>query len=120
MAKQTRVSIHLANWRKPFLAEGEYKLIIDYPLERPYEQPVIVPPGGMTRGELVDIITDAYEAIYKAEDETSNVDTTQRGGLLNRPRTNGKYGIWGHDLGDLDLGLIKVSDDNVITLGVDS
>ena len=32
----------------------------------------------------------------------------QRKGIINRNETDGKYGIWGHDLEDLDLSTIEV------------
>lgn len=39
--------------------------------------------------------------------------------LINRAQTNGKYGIWGHDLEDLTIVNIMVKG-NKIYLGVDS
>ena len=40
--------------------------------------------------------------------------------MYNRITTEGKFGIWGHDLGDLILHTVWIDNDNVITLGVDS
>lgn len=40
--------------------------------------------------------------------------------MLNRNFIDGKFGIWGHDIGDLVLVDASVSKKNVISLGVDS
>lgn len=60
--------------------------------------------------DILDKIAEGYCKIYDEEDETRTVDTVIRGTLLNRPTTNGKYGIWGHILNDLYVeGLYKKS-----------
>jgi hypothetical protein len=53
--------------------------------------------------DLIDAICQGYVKIYDEEDETrtlpaqSPLDSV----LVNRPKTDGKHGIWGHDLNDL-------------------
>lgn len=66
--------------------------------------------GGFTRQRLIDIICETYRQIYREEDEGSIIKAQSiaeaSGGtclLMNRCTTNGKYGIWGHDIGDLIL-----------------
>lgn len=86
-------------------------LIIDYPLNKPVE--VIIKPASseFNREELVKIVSKEYNRIYKEEEESAKTKTVpleERKGLINRNQTNGKYGIWGHDIDDLDLSKIIV------------
>jgi hypothetical protein len=60
--------------------------------------------------DLIDSICKGYLKIYDEEDETrtlpaqSPLDSI----LVNRPKTDGKHGIWGHDLNDLFIeGMYK-------------
>jgi len=92
-------------------------LVFDYPLEKEFVFDLPFPSeAGFTRGQLVTAIADKYKQIYKEEEETSTLpvesisDRCERvgytgpgSGYINRAQTNGKYGIWGHDLGDLAL-----------------
>jgi hypothetical protein len=80
------------------LPSGDYVLQIDYPLGNPFMTRFVVEDGGMTREQLVILVIKSYKKIYKNED---------------------KYGIWGHNIGDLILCSAEV-DGNIITLGVDS
>jgi hypothetical protein len=80
-------------------------LVIDYPLTTPATVPISAPfPIGFTRGALVQAICDEYAHIYEAEEGTAATKTIpveERGTSRNRNRTDGAYGIWGHDLQDL-------------------
>jgi hypothetical protein len=58
--------------------------------------------------------------MYAEEDETSGGNPGHIPGMLNRNTSEGKYGIWGHDIGDLLLCSAYVDDSGKITLGVDS
>jgi hypothetical protein len=100
--------------------EKDYVLKIDYPLSVPYIQTGRTPSCGVTRRELIGIIVDAYRAVYAMEDKTSGVPADHMHGMYNRNTTDGTYGIWGHDIGDLDLHSAYISKGGVITLGVDS
>ena len=87
-------------------------LIIDYPLNKPIEV-IIKPhsPNGFSREDLIKSISREYNRIYLEEEEsakTKTIPVEKREGIINRNQTNGKYGIWGHDLGDLDLSSIIV------------
>ena len=80
-------------------------LVIDYPLTTPASVPIEAPlPLGFTRGALARAICDEYAHIYEAEEGTAATKTIpleERGSLRGRNRTDGAYGIWGHDLQDL-------------------
>lgn len=84
-------------------------VVIDYPLTNPYEFRLIS-PDGFTRGQLLTEISNQYKFVYTEEEKTATVKTlpVEQREILNRNTTNGKYGIWGHDLTDLDLSEIHV------------
>jgi hypothetical protein len=80
-------------------------LMIDYPLSTPAMIPITAPlPLGFTRAALVKTICEEYAHIYDAEEGTAATKTIpldERGDMRSRNRTDGAYGIWGHDLQDL-------------------
>ena len=82
-------------------------LVIDYPLSNPAQMAIEAPlPIGFTRAALVRAICDEYAHVYDAEEGTAAIKTIpveERGAMRNRNRTDGAYGIWGHDLEDLVL-----------------
>jgi len=101
-----------------------YKLIIDYPLNKPAKFTIKTGKSGLTREEVVDLCCKAYREVYDIEDNTSSFKAKLgiEGGksiLLNREQSDGKYGIWGHVLSDLDISCMTIDGDK-ITLGVDS
>lgn len=60
-----------------------------------------------------------YRRIYD-EETRSMTNLKPSGTLLNRGFSNGKYGIWGHDLGDLDMHAVYKGIDGVYGLLIDS
>jgi len=85
-------------------------LVIDYPLKSSFEFK-FTKKNGFTRKELAELICKTYHEIYKQEDETSKtkvIPLKERKQTINRNRTNGKYGIWGHDIDDLALDSVEV------------
>jgi hypothetical protein len=89
----------------------EATLLIDYPLNNLVWFDLISENEGFTRKQLAVEISKKYHALYIEEEETASVKTIPpdlRKVMLNRNETNGKYGIWGHDLGDLALREIEV------------
>lgn len=80
-------------------------LILDYPLGVLAER-MLTPRNGhtFTAGEIVAAIGETYRAVYAAETASQSAPTPpfgERGQLLNRPPSNGTFGIWGHDIEDL-------------------
>ncbi len=104
-------------------------LLIGYPLHKPVEIEIHSNGSeGFRRGELSLLVSEEYKRIYREEEGSAIVKTIppdERRGLYNRDETDGKYGIWGHDIGDLDLSSITVHqpDNNgmiKLSLGIDS
>lgn len=116
------------------LPAGEYRLVIDYPLNNEFTHNFTVPrfrrdrcnpnyvvAGGFARRELVNLIVKSYKKIYRQEDRAATeVTIGKHGPLFNRDQSDGPYGIWGHCLGDLILHTAYVNEAGKITLGVDS
>ncbi len=93
------------------VSENEVTLEIDYPLDILYKETLKASSKGFTRKELIKEISKRYHLIYADEEATAKTKTIpqdKRGQLLNRNDTDGKYGIWGHDLSDLYLTGIEV------------
>jgi hypothetical protein len=94
------------------LTEQVVDVTIDYPLENATTIELRSDKKfGFTRAELILKIRAEYKRIYKEEESSAKEKTIpieKREGLINRNATNGKYGIWGHDLEDLDLSEIIV------------
>jgi hypothetical protein len=86
-------------------------LTIDYPLNRSVTFQLTGTAQGFSRKQLIRAISEKYHLIYEEEERTATVKTiplNEREGTVNRNQTNGKYGIWGHDLSDLVLTAIDV------------
>jgi hypothetical protein len=82
-------------------------LVIDYPLSSPASMSIDAPIAlGFTRATLIKTICEEYAHVYDAEEGTAATKTIpieERGTMRSRNRTDGAYGIWGHDLQDLVL-----------------
>lgn len=81
-------------------------LVIDYPLTHPASIEISAPmPEGFTRAALVKAICEEYAHIYDAEEGTAATKPLARDERVTpgRNRTDGAYGIWGHDLEELKL-----------------
>lgn len=97
-------------------------LTIDYPLNNPVEIKIKSNhSNGFTRKELAEKISAEYKRIYKEEEDSAKTKTipiNEREGSINRNQTDGKYGIWGHDIDDLDLSaiIVKKADNGEIKL----
>jgi hypothetical protein len=101
------------------ISENRITIIIDYPLNNPYTFN-LVSEKGFTKETLIKEISKHYHRIYDEEENTSTIKTIpvgKRTKIYNRNQTNGKYGIWGHDLADLVLAGIlvyKTADEQII------
>jgi hypothetical protein len=88
-----------------------YELLIDYPTSYPYRKRFNTGKNGMTRIELATFICKHYRKMY-ANEEADEANGKE-----------GRYGIYGHYIGDLVLVDATVStkdSQNFITIGVDS
>jgi hypothetical protein len=88
----------------------QVKIIIDYPLINQYEF-ILKSDNGFSRGQLLTEISNHYYSLYEEEERTATIKTIpidKRTTMYNRNETNGKYGIWGHDIADLDISSISV------------
>ena len=130
--------IHLENYEEDIekqedkndiaLTCQEAFVVARYPLSREFIFKVSTrSKKGFTKKALIKEIGKIYSYIYETEDNSSNVEVVpfdERETLLNRNSTDGIFGIWGHDLGDLDLGGIDVYTDKdgnyYLRLGIDS
>lgn len=86
-------------------------LVIDWPLTNPARIAISAPiTQGFTRRELVRAICDEYGNVYEAEEGTAatkSIPPSERAPGEKRNRTDGVYGIWGHDLSDLRLTALR-------------
>ncbi len=101
----------LIDSEKIVIESSEITLNIDYPLNIPASFILKNSQNKFTKKELVLVISEKYHEIYKEEEKSAKQKTIpidKRVGLINRNQTDGKYGIWGHDIGDLDLSSIEI------------
>lgn len=108
------------------ITENNVKIIIDYPLTNQYEF-IITSKNGFSRKQLLAEINFHYYKLYEEEEKSATVKTIpidKRTTMYNRNQTNGKYGIWGHDIADLVLSEIEVYKSStgqiILMLGIES
>ncbi|HMK18751.1 MAG TPA: hypothetical protein VK492_11140 [Chitinophagaceae bacterium] len=91
------------------ISETKLTIIIDYPLISNYKFEIFS-KDGFTRAHLINEISKRYYQLYDEEEKTATIKTVplKERKIYNRNQTNGKYGIWGHDIGDLVLDEIHV------------
>ena len=86
-------------------------LVIDWPLTNPARIAITAPiVQGFTRRELVTAICEEYANVYEAEEGTAHtkpIPPGERAPGERRNRTDGVYGIWGHDLTELRLTALR-------------
>ncbi|MBK9105836.1 MAG: hypothetical protein IPL92_15010 [Saprospiraceae bacterium] len=102
------------------------KIIIDYPLTNQYAF-ILKSSKGFTRGQLLIEISKHYYWLYEEEENSATIKTIpvdKRTAMYNRNETNGKYGIWGHDIADLDISGISIYETEngeiILTLNIES
>jgi hypothetical protein len=122
-----RAICNLVNPDEVVIHSKRVKLTIKYPVTRKYTAMLTAEGDAFTRTDLLTKIAAAYRRLYAEEERTMTVLAHPPGSMcLNRARTNGTYGIWGHDLWDLSLHTVFVTPPNFkggvlhIELGVDS
>lgn len=120
-----RDAARLIDADKKIIAADDIILIIDYPIDEPVKFP-LHSKDGFTKSELLIKIGEVYKKVYEAEESTSSVKTIpigERKGLINRNKTDGKYGICCHDIDDLDVSSASISCENktcVVELYIES
>ncbi|MBB4801956.1 hypothetical protein HNP37_002017 [Flavobacterium nitrogenifigens] len=115
---------NLINKDEIVIAEEKITVVIDYPLTNIYKFD-LKSKKGFNRELLVQEITKEYQKLYQDEEKSATIKTVpmKERKMYNRNQTNGKYGIWGHDLADLALSSIQVYKENgntILTLGIES
>lgn len=108
------------------LIQPSIKIIIDYPLTNQYEFS-LTSENGFTRKQLLTEISKHYYKLYEEEEKSATIKTIpveKRTQMYNRNETNGKYGIWGHDIADLVLAeilIFKTAEGKIVlTLNIES
>ena len=80
-------------------------ILYDYPLKNPCTICTHF-VGSITKKDLVELVSRSYHSIYQEEEETAPVKPVPPSKRIlghKRNETNGRYGIWAHDLRDLRL-----------------
>ena len=106
-------SVHVASFNKKGgkalgLPEGYYVFDYAYPLtnKATFTHALTVET---TKFDLLRLVRQDYEEIYRVEGE----DPGHAPGMYNRAESRGRYGIWGHDIGDLFCEGVRVNDRSV-------
>lgn len=99
------------------------KIIIKYPLSNKAE---ITISGVKTMNDLLSDIVKGYQEVYRMEEESTEKEASRMCDeipgcpLINRGRTNGMFGIWGHFIDDLAIHTVCLHKNGYVTIGVDS
>jgi hypothetical protein len=80
-------------------------LVIDYPLHRAARFQILpdAPGAGFSVRGVVRAAAEKYAQVYAEEKATTSKPVANIPGMMNRAESDGKYGIWGHNLDDLVL-----------------
>lgn len=114
-APPEEIAKRISNPNKDVLNIETIYIIYYYPLSNAFICEYNSTTGfGFTKLRLVELIAETYRQIYGEEEATTKrlvipmEERMKKIGLMNRNQTDGKYGIWGHDLEDLSLNHIKI------------
>jgi len=100
--------------------DGTFTFAYDYPLSKEARFEHRVSPD-MSALDILTIARADYERIYQEEDEDVGRSTGMIPGMLNRQRSDGRWGIWGHVIDDLFFEAIQINDvKNTIEFGIGS
>ncbi len=81
---------------------GIIQVLITYPLSKPTTL-TIHRDSAIDVKTFITAVASMYRAIYADEARSTRVMEGTVPGMLNRNKTDGKYGIWGHGIDDLFL-----------------
>lgn len=104
---QKEVRKNLVSANTVVIPDESIHIVFDYPLS----QEVILEfknKGGFSRLDLFRCIHEGYSRIY-AEEEAESGDPGNVPGLMNRERSEGPHGIWGHRMSELFLEVLVYS-----------
>lgn len=90
--------------------------LIKYPVRNPAFIHIQL-HGSLTYDKLLYAYSVAYQTMYDIEENTNNKIFIPTSVLLNRSETDGLFGIWGHDIVDLEYdgnSELKIYDNFVI------
>lgn len=90
---------NLINPDEVVINDEKITMVITYPLSVDVSI-TLEKRGGFTRLDVFKNIYKAYKLIYEEEEKVVG-DPGSYDNLYNRKKSEGKYGIWGHYLGDL-------------------
>jgi hypothetical protein len=96
----------------------EIAVVYTYPLSQLCEKK-FTRSGGFHKHVLLTAIQQGYHDIY-TEEHAAVGDPGHVPGMLNRARSNGPHGIWGHDIGDLVLEGVEETAPGLFTLQIGS
>lgn len=90
---------------------GKLQCTIDYPLSTPCHFDIDVPDDIFDVTVVLDQYCEKYRQIYQEESDSMTKCVQPNPRLINRGTSDGAWGIWGHELGDLviegmDLDLV--------------
>ena len=92
---------HLIEPDELMIKWDEISILFDYPLKNSVRL-AFTNPGGFTRFDFFRCVYEGYLNIYKEENAVDG-DPGMVPGMLNRARSDGPHGIWGHVMEDLCL-----------------
>lgn len=93
------------------ISRDKITITFSYPLERETKL-TFTNPGGFSRYDFFRCVYEGYKNIY-AQEEAVAGNPGNIPGMLNRARSDGPYGIWGHVMEDLFLeGITDKGDGN--------
>lgn len=84
----------------PLGLKGTFTFTYNYPLSREVRIERKL-PRETSALDLLRFGREDYERIYREEDEDVGSKTGNVPGMLNRARSDGRHGIWGHSINDL-------------------
>jgi len=99
--------------------ETEIKIKFTYPLSHTVTLE-FKNPNGFNQKDFFLAVQQGYRQIYKEEDDVVGDPGTITPHMLNRARSKGPHGIWGHYIGDLFLEGYEEESPGIFSLSMGS
>lgn len=104
-----------------YIDQPSIKLCFNYPLSCDVIFEFTAPNNQFfTRKDISKIVCETYQKIYDEEEKSTQIPVGNIPNMLNRNKTDGTYGIWGHDIEDLQLNYIYRKSDGIYYMSIDS